>query len=320
MTLCRGDIMSEDNYGASDMEVCSSCGVAEVDDIKLKECDDCDLVRYCGDQCQKNHRQQHEEACKKRAAELRDELLFKQPESTHRGDCPICMLPMPLAAETMSYNCCSVLVCYGCDLAQSMSEMNTSSSMKTSKLSVCPFCREAVPKTKVEWDKQRMKRVDANDPFAMREEGIKQQIDGDYQSALKYFLKAADLGDAEAHHRVADFYYDGKGVEKNMGKVMYHTKAASIGGHPIARHFLAILEQGNGNTEIAVKHWIIAAAQGFDLSIKVLMDEFRNGLVSKDDLATALRAHHAAVDAMKSPQRGVADDFRQYRKDLEEGM
>lgn len=68
-----------------------------------------------------------------------------------------------------------------------------------------------------------------------------------------------------------------------------------------------------------MKHWIIAAAQGFDLSIKVLMDEFRNGLVSKDDLATALRAHHAAADAMKSPQRGVADDFRQYRKDLEEG-
>ena len=39
--------------------------------FKLKECDDCDLVRYCSDECQKKtHKSQHEEACKKRAAEL----------------------------------------------------------------------------------------------------------------------------------------------------------------------------------------------------------------------------------------------------------
>ena len=33
---------------------------------------------------------------RKRAAVLRDELLFKQPESSHLGDCPICCLPLPL--------------------------------------------------------------------------------------------------------------------------------------------------------------------------------------------------------------------------------
>jgi len=36
------------------------------------------------------------------------------------------------------------------------------------------------------------------------------------------------------------------------------------------------------------------------------MEAFRNGLVSKDDLAAALRAHQAAVDATKSPQRDIA--------------
>ena len=56
--------------------VCASCGIAEVDDIKLKECTDCGLVRYCSGECQKEHESQHVEACKKRAAELRDELLF----------------------------------------------------------------------------------------------------------------------------------------------------------------------------------------------------------------------------------------------------
>ena len=60
-----------------------------------------------------------------------------------------------------------------------------------------------------------------------------------------------------------------------------------------------------------MKHWIIAASQGHDKSIKTLMDEFRSGsgIVSKEDLAAALRAHQAAVDATKSPQREAAEEY-----------
>ena len=75
---------------------CASCGAAEVDDIKLKECNGCHLVKYCSDECQRDHKPQHKRACKKRAAEIRDELLFKQPESNHLGDCPICCLPLAI--------------------------------------------------------------------------------------------------------------------------------------------------------------------------------------------------------------------------------
>ena len=78
--------------GTADM-CCASCGIAEVDDVTLQKCDDCDLVRYCSDKCQQDHRPDHEAMCKERAAVLRDELLFRQPESTHLGDCPICCLP-----------------------------------------------------------------------------------------------------------------------------------------------------------------------------------------------------------------------------------
>ena len=65
-----------------------------------------------------------------------------------------------------------------------------------------------------------------------------------------------------------------------------------------------------------MKHWIIAATQGHDFSIKKLMDEFRSGrgIVSKDDLAAALRAHQAAVDATKSPQREAAEEYRRKMK------
>jgi len=72
---------------ADNILCCASCGTVEVDDIELKTCVDCDLVRYCSEECQREDRAKHKQACKKRAAELRDEILFRQPESNHYGDC-----------------------------------------------------------------------------------------------------------------------------------------------------------------------------------------------------------------------------------------
>ncbi|KAK1746784.1 hypothetical protein QTG54_002128 [Skeletonema marinoi] len=183
--------MSEENVVADD-SCCASCGVAEVDDIKLTECSACDLVRYCSDACQKEHTSHHQQECKKRAAELRDELLFK---------------------------------------------------------------------------------------------------------------RAAELGDVDAQYELACLYEFGKGVEKDRGKAIHHLEEAAIGGHPYARRTLGLIEWDNGNIQRALKHFIIAASLGDDVSIKFLMKAFRSGLVSKDDLASALRAHQAAVDATKSPQR-----------------
>ena len=90
-------IMSSMAEAEADADICcANCGIAEVDDIKLKDCDGCDLVKYCSDKCQENHREQHEAACKKRKAELRDKELFEQPDGSHYGECPLCFLPMPI--------------------------------------------------------------------------------------------------------------------------------------------------------------------------------------------------------------------------------
>ena len=134
----------------SNKSSCALCGIAEVDDIKFKACADCDLVRYCSDECQKKHISQHKKDCKskKRAAELRDELLFKQPESSHHGDCPICMLPLPLDESKSSlYSCCSKMICDGCYHATKMREEEASLDQR------CPFCRTPIP-SKDEADKQ----------------------------------------------------------------------------------------------------------------------------------------------------------------------
>jgi hypothetical protein len=56
-------------------------------------CKSCMNVKYCNAKCQKNHWATHKKDCKRRAAELRDEALFKEPPP--KEDCPICFLSMP---------------------------------------------------------------------------------------------------------------------------------------------------------------------------------------------------------------------------------
>src|SRR5210317_901263 len=97
---------------------CANCGIAGVDDVKLKDCDGCQSVRYCSDKCREGHREEHEEECKTQANELHDKELFEQPDETHLGECPVCFLPMPLHdGGYQCLPCCSKLVCQGCIIA-----------------------------------------------------------------------------------------------------------------------------------------------------------------------------------------------------------
>ena len=289
----------------SDLEVadtcCASCGKAEVDEIKLMKCDGCDLVSYCSVNCQRDDISRHLIDCKKRAAELRDEILFRQPESTHLGDCPICCLPFPVQSTPGLFPCCSKRLCYGCHYA------NLERERRERRQSTCPFCRHIIPKTEEEIDKNRMKRVEANDPRALIQLGTKFDNEGDYERAFKYYTKAAELGDVGGHHNLSIMYHYGQGVEKDEEKELYHMEEAAITGHPVARYNLARHEEENGRIDRMVKHLIIAANLGDNKSIHSLKECYKNGLISKDDFAAALRAHQAAVDATKSPQREAAE-------------
>ena len=54
---------------------------------------------------------------------------------------------------------------------------------------------------------------------------------------------------------------------------------------------------------------MISATHAEDRSMKPLMDLFKEGYVSKEDLTSALRAYQTAVNATKSPQREAAEVF-----------
>ena len=104
-----------------------------------------------------------------------------------------------------------------------------------------------------------MERVKANDPVALNQVGAKCYNKGDSEGAIEYWTKAVILGDVEAHHQLSVMYRKGLGVEKDEERELYHTEQAAIGGHPDARHNLALLERRNGRVDRAVKHFIIAA-------------------------------------------------------------
>ena len=286
--------------------LCASCGIAAIDDIKLKDCDEgCDLVKYCSDDCQKNHREQHEEDCKKRMAELRDRDLFQQPDESHLGECPICCLPLSIDAhKSILMGCCSKYICYGCDHANQKREDEAGLERR------CAFCREPISKSDEECNKKNMKRIkENNDPAAMCFIGGKRYQEGDYETAFKYFIKAAELGDTSAHYNLSCLYRDGEGVEKDEKKQVYHLEEAAIAGHHLARHNLGCDDADNGRYERAKKHFIIAANLGCNDSLKCLRQLHADGHASKDDYAAALRAYQAAVDATKSADREKAEEF-----------
>jgi TPR repeat protein len=152
-----------------------------------------------------------------------------------------------------------------------------------------------------------MKRIKANDPAALCHMGAICYKEEDYDSAFGYLTKAAELGHLNSHYRLGIMYMNGKGVEEDDEKKVYHFEKAAIGGHPYARHELAVMEEENGNIERSVKHLIIAANLGFDLSMKALWKHYSLGNITKEDLDATLRTNQAAIDEMKSEQRDAAE-------------
>jgi len=108
---------------------------------------------------QKAHWKQHQKACKKRAAELHEEKLFRKHDGHHQGDCPICFLPQPLdpSHQTISQSCCGKFMCIGCDFSSRYGSMMHQ---------LCPFCRTPAPTTDEDFFRRAHKRMEAGDACA----------------------------------------------------------------------------------------------------------------------------------------------------------
>ena len=158
------------------------------------------------------------------------------------------------------------------------------------------------------------KRVEANDAFAIYNLGCfyhdgTHGLQQDYERANELWLQAGELGSIYAYNDIAAAYYDGEGVERDVKKEIYYLELAAMGGDATARHNLGCVEEDAGNMNRAMKHWIISAGAGDDVSLKKIREGYLNGAATKDDFETALRAHKEAKDEEKSDQREAAAAF-----------
>ena len=115
---------------------CAACG-KEGDGDTMNTCNKCKMVKYCNAACKKKHKSKHKKQCERRAAELHDGALFKDPPPPE--DCPICCLPLPGTEETMFRACCGKVICDGCCFAAM--EGDCERGKKQEDIGLCPFCR-----------------------------------------------------------------------------------------------------------------------------------------------------------------------------------
>ena len=284
---------------------CAACGKGG---DGLKTCTACKMVKYCNATCQKAHRPKHKKVCRKRAAELHDEALFKQPPPNE--ECPICCLLLPLDGAGQKYQpCCGKTLCCGCIYAVLAGDDRI----------LCPFCRTPEAASDGEAIERLKKRVEGNDAHAIHSLGSLYYDGSDClpqnrNKAIQLWLRAGELGCSESYNNAGNAHYHGEGVERDIKKARYYCELAAMGGCVYARYNLGIEEGNARNMSRALKHFMISVGAGCDDSLKAIRQCFLDGHATKDDFEKALRTHKEAADEMKSDQREAFESALRDRK------
>ena len=245
-----------------------------------------------------------------------DPDLWKPPPPTE--ECPVCMVPLPLRKEKSAYwSCCGKVLCTACcdehDRALRVTNMKREKKKQPPLEQTCAFCRRPIYKNDAEMLSLFEKRVDKGDIQAMVSLGQK-YVDGSNglrkndEKAFKLLQMAADLGSAEAFAELGCWVAK-KGLSSthNRRKAKVYYEEAAKRGYAPSRHILARLLADEGNIDLAIKHWHLAAAAGHDKSMECLWKSFYKGNLRKPELEKALRAHKTACDEMNSEERERCD-------------
>ena len=285
-----------------DMSACANCG-KEGKSEDMNTCNKCKSVKYCNAACKKKHRKKHKKACERKVAELHDEKLFADPPPPE--ECPICMLPLPLDGgdQVIFESCCGKTICSGCIHAMRESE---------GKSDLCAFCRTDAPFSDEEAIERLHRLMDKDNAMAFSmiagyyikgSAGLPQ----DYQKANELYLKGGELGNAGAYFNLSSSYRLGRGVSMDMKKFKHYCELAAMMGDVHARHNLGNMEGQAGNYHRAMKHMMIAARAGFDMSLEIVRRGFMiSGDVTKDEYESTLHAYHDRQKEMKSDARDRA--------------
>ena len=225
-----------------------------------------------------------------------------------KEDCPICFLRLPYRESGSTYMpCCGKELCTGCIYA-------FQSRITKDEHNLGPFCRAPTPKSEEEITKRLKKRVELNDAQAMYNVAChycngRFGLPRDHAKALELWHRAAELGDADAYCNVANAYKDGRGVERDEKKALHYAELAAIEGESKARYNLGVSELHAFNFDRALRHFMIAARDGYSNSLEGIKIMYLGGDATKDDHTKALRSYQSYLNEIKSDQRDEAVAF-----------
>ena len=295
---------ADDNSRSNTSSICANCG-KEGEEDNMNVCNKCKMAHYCNVACKKKHKSKHKKKCGRRLAELHDEQLFTEPPP--REECPICFLPLPLLTQFKS--CCGKLICEGCNVSMMMEDIKKGKEWE--EFGMCPYCRapaQVSDEENIKGIKSLMENGNA-DAFYELAGYCAQGIKGMPQNSAKaneLWLKAGELGCAEAYYNLGNSYYHGRGVAIDKKKAKYYYELTAMMGNIYARYNLGVIEGNAGNHQRAFKHYILSARAGEKDSLDKVKDGFRNGQVTKDEYESTLRIFHESLMEMKSEARDAA--------------
>jgi len=224
-----------------------------------------------------------------------------------REECPICMIPLPLKQGEVTFmSCCGKEICSGCTFKDVKNDRKNGIPQHEQK---CAFCRQ--PEGKNNEIKRIKKLMKKNNPKGFLTMGIHyKEGDGVIESdtkALEMYIRAAELGKADAYVMIGLCYQLGSAVERDMSKAVAFYEVAAKKGAVVAHISLAHFYTKTGDNNKRIKHLRVAASAGEKYSMDDLMSLYKDKELSKEDLTQILREFQTSSNEMKSKDR---DDAR----------
>ena len=229
-----------------------------------------------------------------------------------REECPICLIPLPFDEnEIIFMPCCGKSICAGCRYKQSMTELGKKGANRHSlKENKCPFCQQQ--NAKMNHIKSLRKLMKKKNPEAFSQMATEHKSgEGVFQSdtkSLEMLIHAAELGHANAFVNIGCHYEEGTVVEHNRSKTLEFYEVAAKKGSLSARKFLVMFHGMNGDMQTSIKHCKVGACAGDQESMGILMANYKDKLLSKEDLTQILHAFQTSKNAMKSKDRDDVHD------------
>jgi len=185
-------------------------------------------------------------------------------------------------------------------------------------MKLCPFCKTPPPRSNEDEVKRLKKLMEKGNACAfLRFSGLYYNgtcgMPQDMAKTNDLYLKAGELGCATAYYNLGTQYFSGRGVEVDKKKAKHYYELAAMNGSVIARHNLGALEGNAGNNQRAMKHFIISARAGHNLSLDNVKQGYMHGLVTKEEYANTLREYQKSQDEMTSDARDKALTARTQR-------